>query len=263
MAESFGAHALALGAVLVLGGTAADAQQPQGPAPHIAAVAPAQPLLFNPPLGQPLILRMSDSRLLPNGMRVEFAIEHRVEFMRGDGGLLASIEQISTQCSGSPPACAAFQSLSAPQMHLVRRFAVSAQGDVRLLTPAPPVHSGAAHIVAQLEQQSPGSVINAELEEALFFIGQMLPASGQVQESEIFGGDEPGRAPILSPLERRKVSHIDRTTGLVTHSVQTIQETAGAQRLLSERVWTLAPSPPSAPQSAPQSAPPAAPHPQP
>lgn len=247
MAELLGGRALALGAALALNGTAVHAQSSGGVAMETAVPVAAQPIQFNPPLGQPLTLRISDSRLLPNGRRVDFAVEHRVEFLRGDGGLLASIEQMAVQCSGLPTACAAFEAMSAPQMYITRRFAVSTAGDVHLLNTAPPVHAGTAAIVTQMEQQSAGSVTNAELTEALFFIGMALPASGEVTENEIFGGNATGEAALLPPLEQRRTSQIDRTTGLLTRSVQTTQETTGAQRLLSERVWTLSLSPQTMP----------------
>lgn len=221
----------------------------------IHADAPATLVRLNPPIGAPMMLTISDDRVVASdGTRATFVIRHHLTFDRLDGGVwLATIEQHSVACTGPERVCRAFEAALAPMTGQRRRFAVQADGHLTPLSDTDLSVDGAAGqpganigiVLAELERANPGAVVAAELTEALRFVGTSVPGTGDsghnpltVSETTALPTAAAGRAMV-----RTSEAMIDPHTGLVIESrVETrLAEAPAGTANIGLRLWTLQP----------------------
>lgn len=136
--------------------------------------------------GAAYVVDHRDERMLPDGTRAVFHQQHRLSFARDAGVLIATYRVIGTRCDGPAAICGAFAHLTGTLSGVVRRFGISADGQVSMLDAAGRVAQigqgeGAAHVadvVDAHERDAPGAIIAADLRQLLRFVAVPLPVSG-------------------------------------------------------------------------------------
>lgn len=191
-----------------------------------------------PPLGQAMILEITDRRLLPGGENAAFSTRLRLVFRDEEEGLTASVERIAVECSGPSVPCAAFRRAVPVGPATLRRLAVHPDASLRPLSggfglPDAAVPEIAREVMERLEEEDSGRVTAAELREALRFIGQPRARTlAPVIERETIGGQG-------HRLHRHATSSVDPVTGLVVGSRQVMRLHSADGQIISDRRWSL------------------------
>lgn len=213
---------------------------------------------FAPPLDRNFIIEQGDTRTLPDGSQVHFIERLRLRFIRGEGGLLASLTRIAVDCAGPDQPCAAFRRVMTAGIGTVRRFALAPDASVSLLAgdiaiePLATPRGDPAAIARNSEASQPGQVSTAELRAVLKFADRVLPARATAPgaaELEVRSVD----AGIVTIVEREDLpagsqtvprevtSRVDSATGLVLSSVARVWTGTDRAVLVSDRHWQLTP----------------------
>jgi hypothetical protein len=230
---------------------------------HVGALSDASdPITLNPPTDRDLPITIRDVRLLPDGRLAEFTIRNRLRFVRGEGGMIATLRRDAVDCVGPEPICGAYRGAMAAWTGSIQRFAVTPDGRIATLIRADLVGVGegspeAIALISAAEQRNPGMLGEAELREAMRYIGQDM---GDNLRSDPAGSERDhvtvGRrldnqllvwsrstAPINTSddesLSSERCDLVDLDSGLLLDSVIVSKASGDTGPPISDRRWTL------------------------
>ena len=186
-------------------------------------------IAFAPPTDRQLIVDYVDDRLLADGQRAQFRQSLRIRFSLDQAGYLADVGVIAMDCDGPANLCSAYMRIAGPLRGQSARFAISPSAQVRPLgqaaQPASDDASGAAAqigtILSAQDEQAPGAIASADLEQLLQFAGRQLPVIGSTegQAASITGRNADGTLRIAGLVQREGLTEqreaiVDQMTGL-------------------------------------------------
>lgn len=205
---------------------------------------------------------ITDLRLLPDGGQAEFSIHNRLRFTRGNGGMIATLRRDAVDCTGPEAVCNAYRRAMLTWVGSIQRFAVSSDGAVATLISADMEGVGAGSpsataLVAAAESRNPGLLGEAELREALRYVGRELVANdladqaGSEQDQVVISYGPGNQALVWSRVMLRLEDHpetalvnercdrIDLSTGLLVDSANSSTAVDDIGPPVSDRRWTI------------------------
>lgn len=228
----------------------------------VEAPSPAVPIALNPPIDIELPITIRDTRILSDGGQAEFTIHNRLRFTRGQGGIIATLRRDAVDCVGPEVVCEAYRGAMAAWIGTVQRFAVTADGRIDTLIRADLAgvgagSAGATELIGAAEARNPGMLGEAELREALRYVGQEMTAnyiadqigSEQDEVSVTYISDNQvliwSRVVVrldndpATILFNERCDRIDLGTGLLVESISLSNAGEDLGPPVSDRRWTL------------------------
>ena len=201
-----------------------------------ASVSPAvaldqPPLALSAPTAKDMVVTKRIERPMPDGTVATFRIDHRLRFVQGEGGMIATMERTAIDCVAAEAMCTRFNAALSPGIGNVRRFAVGRDGAIQLLAGTYAVAEGShpgrradpAAIVRAVEREVPGALSIEEMREAVRFIGQRLVVGATVADG---GGSQVARVDSISD-------------GVARLSAEEVSEPVSGVIMRRRRTWTV------------------------
>ncbi len=216
----------------------------------------AAPVALNPPLDVPLLLTISDERLLADRTAIRFSMRYRIAFYAGagQGDLRATVTVLGVECVGPAVPCGRYRAATEPTIGQRREVAIDAAGH------ATPLHAvaGARELTASAEaarlidNAGPDMLADlavGEIAEGLRFVGTAIDTAPQGirrtvtldRDHALIVDNSIDHPPGGTALRRRVEQQLDRTSGLMVESRAIVSLGDESATVVSDRRWTLRP----------------------